>query len=214
MQDGELEDILRRFPLPEGVEDMEVNRKTLAKALNVSENTISKYQDAGMPVLEAGTNGKDYKFQLSECYAWRMARDADDQARRALETANADQLALAFRNPDEDASEETVGLTARQIADESDAEIKRLRAAEARRDLVNANRMRVLLEDLLVQCRDSIMTMVDFCELEFSLSPDQVAKLQARCVDQLRGMRGAIEREIILPKGDLVAMKEKQAKDA
>ena len=57
-----------------------LNKSQLARALNVSEPTVDRWIGDGMPVLSAGTNGRSYEFQLSECFAWRKAREAERAA--------------------------------------------------------------------------------------------------------------------------------------
>lgn len=185
----DLEDALRRFPLPEDQPDAVVNRGQCALALGVSENIITKYLDQGMPVLTKGSNGQAYEFQLSECFAWKMARDDDARARRLAGDRAAAQMALLFRGEDED--EETGGrvLTAAEIIQESEADYKRNKAAELRRELVRAARVRDMFEDVLTHVRTSVVALVDFAEIEFGLNPDQVAKMQARCDGTLIQMR-------------------------
>ncbi|MBL3611465.1 hypothetical protein JMM60_22460, partial [Rhodovulum sulfidophilum] len=56
----DLADLRRLYPLPEGVEDTAMNRAQIARALDVSDNTISKWIAQGMPVLEEGGNGREY----------------------------------------------------------------------------------------------------------------------------------------------------------
>lgn len=192
------------FPLPKGQADAVLNRSQLAVALNVSDNTITKYISRGMPVLTEGGNGREYEFQLSDCYAWRMSQDAEAQARKRAGDEAAAQLALLFRNDHEDGVSPSAGLTAEQIAAESDADYRRNRAAELRRELVRAHRVAELFEDVLVQFRTQITTLVDFAEIEFGLTPEQVTKLQARCDSALVSARAELGK-VIAP-GEVAAM--------
>lgn len=185
MDDLDLEKLTAAHPLPDGVEDVVVNRTQLGIALSVSENTISKYISQGLPVLTVGGNGKEYEFQLSDCYAWRCARDEDARTQKSAGDHAAAQLALTFRNHDDSETAPSSELTAKQIIEEAEADYKYQRAAEQRGELVRASRVRDLFEDTLVEFRTTITTVVDFAEMEFGLKPDQVDKLERRCNNAL-----------------------------
>lgn len=185
----DLEDALRRYPLPEDIADVVVNRGQCATALGVSENIVTKYLDQGMPVLSRGSNGQAYEFQMSECFAWKMARDEANKARRDAGDRVAAQMSLMFRGADEDGADEGPVLTAEQIIKESQADYARNKAAEARRELVRAARVREAFEDMLIVVRTQVVSLVDFAEMEFGLTPEQVRKMQVRCDGTLVQMR-------------------------
>ena len=189
----QLEEALRRFPLPEGQTDMTVNRRQCATALDVSEPMITRYLDQGLPVLSRGSNGQAYEFQLSEVYAWKMWRDAE--VRRQDEAAEhaAMQMRLLFRNDGED-DDGAGALTAQEIAQEADADYKRNKAAELRGELTRTARVREVFEEVLVEFRNQVTTLVDFAEMEFSLKPDQVEKMQRRCDAALVAARHNLDR--------------------
>lgn len=186
--DFDLEDALARYPLPSDIEDLKVNRGQCALSLGVSEPMISRYLDQGMPVVSRGSNGQAYEFQLSECYAWKMHRDEESRARRDAGDKAAAQMALLFRNDDEEDDAGSV-MSADQIIKESQADYQKNRAAELRRELVRAHRVTQLFEDVLTEVRTQFVTLVDFAEMEFSLSPEQVRRLQVRCDGTLTQMR-------------------------
>ncbi|BAQ69433.1 hypothetical protein NHU_02281 [Rhodovulum sulfidophilum] len=192
----DLADLRRLYPLPEGVEDTAMNRAQIARALDVSDNTISKWIAQGMPVLEEGGNGREYAFSPADCYAWRRHRDAETRAAKAAADRSASQLAMAFRNLDEEDANASAGLTAKQIAEEADADYRYQRAAEQRGELTRTARVRDLFEDMLVEFRRTITTLVDYCEMEFSLDPEETAKLEARCDGALVRARGNLEQAI------------------
>ncbi|RWR31346.1 DUF1441 family protein [Sinirhodobacter populi] len=186
LDDGSVLDVAR-YPLPDGVADdgTPLNRVQLAKAFGVSENTITKWVGQGMPVVSSGQNGISYEFRLSHCYAWRQSRDEKVRAAKVKGDQLAAQAALAFRNLDDDQAEEESELTADDLRKWSEAEYHRNRVAEQRGDLVRADRVRAVLEDLFVAFGTAMDTFPDFAEMEFGLSPAQVAKVQAHC-DQTR----------------------------
>lgn len=51
-----------------------VDRKTLAIALGVAEPTVLARVREGMPLLQRGSRGKPWKFDLAECVAWDRER--------------------------------------------------------------------------------------------------------------------------------------------
>lgn len=182
---------MKAHPLPEDIEDTELNRSQLALAMDVSDNTITKWLTRGMPCVTPGGNGRDYVFSLAECYAWRREIEEADRASRNKADEAARQMALLFRNEDDDgaAGGEQEFLTARQRIEESEAAYKEMRAAELRGDLVRVHRVRDLFEDVLVQMRTQVVALVDYAEIEFGLTPDQVEAMQRRCDETLVSAR-------------------------
>ncbi len=183
----DLEEALRRYPLPAGQPDETVNRGQCATALGVSEPMITRYLDQGLPVLERGGNGQAYEFRLSEVFAWKMWRDAESQAVRQRADNAAQQMALLFLN-DQDGPAQNA-MSPKEIREWSEAEMIRNRAAEQRGELVRRNRVEALFEEVLAEFRQQIVTLVDFAEMEFALTAPQVDKLQRRCDSTLEQAR-------------------------
>lgn len=203
---GEVLDV-SAWPLPAGVEDGILNRTQLARAFSVSDNTITKWIAQGMPVLTEGQNGVSYEFRLSHCYAWRQERDQKARAEKARGDQVAAQAALAFRNLDADQEEAEGGLSADEVKKWSEAEYARNRLAEQRGDLVRADRVRAVMEEVLVIVGGSLDTLPDFMELNFSMTVEQVEKVEKRSNELRNDIRQRIEDmlrrpAIILPFGD------------
>lgn len=196
LADGSVLDAAR-WPLPDGMQDGVLNRAQLAVAFTVSENTITKWMQQGMPVLSAGQNGVAYEFVLSHCHAWRMQREEALRRERARGDQLAAQAALAFRNLESDQAEEEATLTAKDVSEWAEAEYKRNRAAEQRGDLIRVDRVRQAVEEMLTAVRTAVYTLPDYAEREFGLTPGQVAKMQTRCDEVLVEMRNGIERNVI-----------------
>lgn len=186
----DLEKALRRWPLPDGIEDRSLNMGQCAKALDVSVPMITRYLDHGLPVLERGSNGQAYKFQASEVWAWKQTRDADQAAEKAAADRAAAQMALEFRNPDDDDRDpDRPVMSAKEIMEESKADYEWNKARELRGDLVRADKVRRLFETVLAEARTQFVSLVDFAEMEFGLTPDQVRTLQTRVDGTLLQMR-------------------------
>lgn len=207
----DLEEALARHPLPGELTDAVVNRGQLAVALGVSENMITRYLELGLPVVARGSNGQAYEFRLSEAYAWRMWDLAERQARVANATAAAQQMALLFRNDADAETEDGPVLTARQIAEEADADYRRSRAAELRGELVRRHLVEALIEKLLVLFRDSMTALPDWCEIECGLTAQHVEKLERRCGQSLTQTRIEVERMLRDRNGEVRQVAPEQA---
>lgn len=194
------------FPLPEGVDDGLLNRVQLARAFSVSENTVSKWIAAGMPVESEGANGVAYEFRLSDCWAWKSGRDAAHRAARDRSDQIAAQAALAFRNLDGDQAEAEGALSAKELRELAEADYHRNRAAELRGELVRSDRVREAFEDIFVATRTSLTTVPDFAEAEFGLSNADVEKLQRRCDAVLVEIRQRIEETLRGRGGEIVGL--------
>lgn len=193
--DLEVHELVGKYPLPDGLTDAVVNRAQIALALQVSENTITKWIGQGMPVQELGGNGREYEFQLAHCYAWRMHRD--DILRREKRKADeaAAQMSLLFRNHDSEDPNEGL-LSAEDVIKESQADVARNKAAELRGELVRTHRMRTTMEQALMTFRNFAITIVDYAEMEFGLGPEEVDKFQLRTHGMLSEVRRQFEKEI------------------
>lgn len=208
-RDADLAVLRDRYPLPRGVPDESVNRMQLARGMDVSENTITKWIGQGMPVLQHGGNGREYVFQLGDCFAWRMAGEAArDQARQAGDAA-ASQLAMTFVGAEED--DEDMGLTAKQIGDLAEARYKRNKAAEQQRELVRVARVQVLFEAMLTTFVATVESLADFAELEFGLDADQIERLERRCAGALDICRSELAQLVEGGAGETLALRRQEA---
>lgn len=212
LESGEVLDV-SAYPLPEGVDDDIVNLNDLGKAMGVSNVTISRWIDAGMPVHQSGGNGRSYAFQLAHCYAWRMWReDAETKARRRR-VENAEQLALHFLGVDGEDQDTGPVLSPKEMREYAEAEIKRNQAAEQRGELVRARQVEALLEDVLVAFRNAVSSLPDWMEQEFSLAPGQVDKTQRYCDAILDDTRHKIASAGFRT-GQVVAISDRPGKEA
>ncbi|WP_226628414.1 DUF1441 family protein [Alloyangia pacifica] len=198
LPDGSVLDVTR-YPLPDGVVDdgEPLNRTDLSRVFGVSENTITDWIGKGMPVLAGGRNGVAYELSLTECWAWRQHREAEDKKTRLRRDERNAQNALLFRNLDDGQEAEESGLTAKELREWSEAEYHRNRVAEQRGDLVRASRVQELLEDLVGITRTSLSTLPDHLERELGLNADEVTRVQRHCDALLLKVRERIETEIL-----------------
>ena len=186
---------LGQYPLPDGVENATLNRAQLARAMNVSETTLSKWIAAGMPVATEGGNGQAYEFDLHHCYAWRLWRTGVEDEKRQRADKAAAQLALTFLSVDDgdDADRNADAMDPKKVRELAEAEFHRMRAAEMRGDLVRRDRVEKMLENVLSIMRETLVGYGDFLEAELGLEPAQVATVQTRADQALRDLRHGIE---------------------
>lgn len=211
---GEVLDV-SAWPLPEGVVDdgTPLNRRELAELLGKSENTITSWLSKGLPVHAGGSNGVAYEFLLTHCWAWKQSRDAADLANKNRREEWKNQAALIFRNLDPDQEEEQRNLTAAEVRSWAEAEYARNRLAEQRGDLVRADRVRAVMEQVLLKTGNTLDAFVDFLEIQFGLTADQVQKVESR-TDGLRlELRSEIE-EILQRPGSVVSLSGGQSEMA
>ena len=197
---------LSAYPLPDGVEDDVLNRDRLGKSLNVSQPTLSSWIDQGMPVSKQGSNGKEYEFIFSHCYAWRLWRDEREIQKRLNASERDAQRAMLFRNDDED-DPNANALTAKEISENSRAAMDSMLAAQRRGELVRTDRLEGVFQSLMITVRNTMQAAPDWLEEEFGLSPAQVEKTEAYFDGLLKELRRQIADEQ-LPAGRVVKLRE------
>lgn len=162
------------FPLPPGTVDAVLNKGQLARALGKTEPTIERWMAAGMPVLEGGSHGKSYAFQLSHCYAWMRSRDAalrhdEEEQERAVR-----QMQLALIGGKQGDAERMLSPAERLKVYE--AELRWQELAQSRGELVQAMAALDVIEGILAIVRQGLETMPDRLARECGLDGTQTEK--------------------------------------
>ncbi len=176
-------DAKSQYPLPDGVRDAILNRGQIARALDVSEPTIDRWIADGMPVYEQGGNGKSYKFQLSDCWAWKCARDHDEALATEESERTVQQMRLALIGGAAGDSERA--LSPKERAELYEAEYRWSQAAKARGELTPIQRVEDLMEEVMATVRDTIVALPDRLQRECNLQNRQVEKAVIACDDAL-----------------------------
>lgn len=171
MQTGELtqseiEALVARYPLPDGVGDCVMNREELADALATSMNTITAWINAGMPVQQTGGQGKAYELRLAVCWAWRQARRAEEDLRS--EEVKRAQQAMRLALVGGTSGDSIEALDPKQRREIIQAQIEHERFAAHRKQLMRRDDVRELVENLLMLVRDTMES-----------APDQVERIDA-----------------------------------
>lgn len=193
--DAGLRDLLQKHPLPEGVQDADMNQDEVAKALSTTINTIAKWiklTEHPMPVVQGGGPGKPYVLRLSHCWAWKCAKDAAENNRTAHNQAQISMLQAQYLNVD--VNDDMARLTGKQQRELSDAAIRHAQAGQLRRQLVEVSELIPLMESVLEAMRDGMKSTPDRLERELSLKPEEVALVERVCDDVLNAVADAIER--------------------
>ena len=186
--------VLRSHPLPKGVDDNEMNRGQLAAAFGVSTNTIDKWIREGMPVVQEGTNGRNYILRPSECWAWREAGRAEDRARKVAGDSSVQQLRMHFLGLHDDEAPVT-HLSAAQRLTEAQAELAWNKAARDRRELIHLSEAEQLLSDVFGKFRSGLQGLPDWAERVLGLTPPQMEELISYCHGVLDSTANEIEAD-------------------
>lgn len=206
LTESEIEDLVRRYPLPDGVEDFVFNREELAEALDTSLNTITAWINAGMPVQQVGGNGKPYELRLSHCFAWRQAQKAaeDLRSREARDRIAAMRLALVGGKP----GDTLEALDPKQRREIYAAQIEQERLSAQRNQLLRRDDVRDLLEELFSMMRDTLEAAPDQVERIEGMPPRSVQAMIELCDGLVDELRGRIEHFWELKKVDTAKPRE------
>lgn len=191
--DDDLAQLLRRFPLPESILDADMNQEEIARAFDVSVNTIAKWIREGMPVAQVGGNGRPYILRLSHCWAWRMAREAEADLRNRHNENQISLLRAEFLGVE--IGDQAAQLSAKERRDLAEADLRWSEAQLRRRRLVQRADMVDLLESIGKIVRDGMEGMPDRLERELDLTPAQVAVVDRIGKDILTAIADRIEEE-------------------
>lgn len=172
MAKPDTETLRAEFPLPDGVPDAELNKTECAEFMGVSLPTVEAWIRAGMPVIEEGTNGKAWRIQASEVWAWREAQRRAELTRRSEAQAAIEAMRLKLIGGKS-------GDTMRGLPPK---ERQAIYAAEATHEQLKRERNITLLRqdvedafaDMLSLVRDSVTAFPDRLEREASLNAAQV----------------------------------------
>ncbi|MFT2213091.1 terminase small subunit [Rhizobium giardinii] len=187
LTESQIETIVARYPLPEGVADCVMTREELADAVAVSLPTITEWIGRGMPVRERGGQGKPYELVLSHCWAWRQAWKAQEDLRseQVKRTQAAMRLALVGGAAG-DSLEALDPKTRREILS---VQIEQERFQRERNELLKRDDVAETLDQLYAVIRDTMESAPDRIERRETLPPKVTSALVDICdelVDELR----------------------------
>src|SRR5690606_9668441 len=177
---ADIEALVARYPLPEGVPDAVLNREEMGEALGVSLNTVTAWMNAGMPVRAEGRKGRPYELRLSHCCAWNGGRRRDEEMRpaEARDAISAMRLALVGGK----SGDSIEALDPKQRREILTAQLAHEQLETARNRLLRRDDVREMLEILLSPIRDGLDVAPDRIErLDPTLPPKAVNALVDIC---------------------------------
>lgn len=191
---AELESWLAAHPLPEGVEDLDMNLAELASVIDKSTNAITtwlKQRDNPLPCVSRGGNGREYVLRFSWYHAWKEQGEAQkkdkDQALSRL------QGQLFGVEPDR--AEQ--GLSPKQVREVAEAKIKHAEASKMLGTLTELEDVYRLFDQVFVKFRNGAMGMSDRLERELGLSAPQARQVDRAMEEMLTSLIEEIGESVI-----------------
>lgn len=184
-------EIVASYPLPEGVPDAILNKWQLAQALDTSDNTVTAWVREGMPVEEAGTNGRNYSFRLSLCWAWRKRRRAEEESERRHAEGALHQLKLALIG-DSPEAQRRAALSAKEYREELENDLRFSEAARRRGELIFAQDVIDTFEAVLGTVGDALDALPDRVARDLDLDGSAIELMQRICDDARLRMKTQI----------------------
>lgn len=188
LTERELDELIRRYPLPEGVVDVVMNREELAEALATSLNTISAWINSGMPVEQHGGPGKAYELRLSRCWAWRQWKKSEED--RHSQEVKAATAAMRLALVGGESGDSIEALDPKQRREIIAAQIEHEKLLMQRRQLMRREDVGDLLEQLFTIIRDTMEAAPDRVERAQPIPAKAVLAFIEICdglVDEVRG---------------------------
>lgn len=167
-----IDDLVKRYPLPDGVPDAVLQKGELAQFMGVTLPTIESWIVKGMPVLEAGNSGRPWRLQASHVYAWRQSWLDEEQARS--DEARAAIAAMRLKLIDGEVGDSIQGLPPRERKALYEVELAHRQLLTESNQLMPRDKVRELLEEMFSLIRDTATSMSDRCEREAGLTGEQI----------------------------------------
>lgn len=186
-----------KYPLPQDVEDVVLNREQLADALRVSAPTIDVYRKAGMPVITEGSNGRSYEFQLSDCYAWVQERREQEKTEDVRRKNAIRQMQLELLGAD--GGDPYSDLTMKQAQEAYKTEALYREAALARGEYMSKSRVSAMVTDIFQIYREGLGVLPDRLARECGLTHEQIERIAGICDGMLNETASRIERDLGKP---------------
>lgn len=185
----ELAALRRKYPLPKSVPDTEFNLGQIAQFMGVSTTTINTWLSQGLPYLQKGGNGNEYKFRGGDVWAWKRAREADDDQRDKAAKKAIQAMQLELIGGGLGSSIEALTPREKKEIVAAQREIEGLQAD--RHELLIRDEVRDALEEIFAIWRDANEALPDAISREERLSAKQIAVIAKHCD---RSLEFAIER--------------------
>ena len=192
MTDAEITEMVARFPLPESVADVVLNKSELADFFAVSLPTLEAWIKAGLPWVSEGTNGRSWEFQASVAHAWRCARDEGDRLRSTEAQAAIAAMRLALVGGKVGDSLQSLPPKDRQQLYDVEAAYERL--CRERNQSLDRDEVIVVMTKLLQIFRDSLQMLPDTLERKLGLDGKAADVAVEHCDNTLMVLEDTVEK--------------------
>ena len=164
-----------------------------ARFFEVSVPTVKSWIVDGCPVKEKGGNGVPYKLDLRRVAKWRKDQDEERERLDAEQAARDEQLRLELLGDDQLPDIDGEKLSKRAQNDALQAELSKIKIAQLRRQLVNADEMRLSLTELFKEIRDRLRLLPDDIARDFGLEEEVAQTMLDNIDDFLNDMADKLE---------------------
>lgn len=182
----------KKYPLPKGVPDAELNKEQVGQFMAVSPPTVSTWLSKGMPFVERGRNGSEYKFRAADVYAWHKAmldqeQEVQDEAQRAIQAMRL-ELVGGGTNSSID------GLSPKDKREVFQTQMAHEQFMRERNELLVRDEVHDAFAKSFSIVRDALDSLPDELHREASLNNHQLGVLNEICDRVLQEMVRAHER--------------------
>lgn len=173
-----------------------VNRSEMARILEVSEPTLDRMMDRGLPVLQRGGNGKPYQFDVEAVIAWARDDAEREEAARSAREADINQLAMDL-NGGATAEIEGVspGLSGKARIDAINALLLQDKLAKQRGELVPVEDVRADYQAMFARLRQRLLSLDTLLTRSAGLTPAQAKIVR----DDMRALLTELSAQIADP---------------
>jgi phage terminase Nu1 subunit (DNA packaging protein) len=192
MTDDEITAIVERFPLPEGVPDVVLNKRELAEFLATSTTTLDVWVRDGLPARVEGTNGREWEFQASAAWAWKCAREEGERIKSTEAQAAIEKMRLALVGGKAGNSMQALPPKERQQLYDVEAAYEKLR--RERNQTLDRDEVQAVMNDLMRIVRNGLSMLPDNLERKLGLDGKGVEAAQEQCDDTLTELDMAISK--------------------
>lgn len=171
------------------------NRTELARLLGVSEPTLDRLIQRGMPVAHKGGNGRAYRFDVAACTAWYRGALEQEEAERQARDKQFAQIASALGQGDGAGEGIPAGLTGKARLDALNAALLEARLAKIRGETVALEDVKADYEAVFQLLRMRLLAVDTMLVRTAGLSPAQAGAV--RC--EMQALLKALALQIAEP---------------
>lgn len=192
LSDTDIDALIERFPLPEDVPDVTLNKAELAKFFSVSLPTVEAWIADGLPVLTEGTNGRAWEFRAAACWAFRQAKRESEALRQSEAERAIQAMRLHLVGGSAGDKIEALPPRERQLIYAVQREHEQL--SRERGSLIPRDDVRQGLDDYNSEVRTVLVSLSDRLEREAGLKGKTLELVNAIADDLLDSLSARIQR--------------------